>query len=92
MKYNIVVLSIGILLLNPLEVHAYVDPSAMSYLVQAVAGTAIGLGAIAGIAWRIIKKNTAAVLKIDDTSSREVEPDIVAIEQPKMEDPHVENN
>jgi hypothetical protein len=35
---------------------AYVDPSVMTYTIQAVAGAIIALGAVIGVTWRIMKK------------------------------------
>lgn len=40
--------------MNP--VFAYVDPSVMTYTIQAVAGAIIALGAVIGVTWRIMKK------------------------------------
>ena len=59
---------------------AYVDPSVMTYTIQAVAGTVIALGAVIGVTWRIIKKKTQKVLKIDENSKTELEEDVQIIE------------
>ena len=61
----------------PFSSQAYVDPSVMSYTVQAVAGTLIGIGAVAGIVWRIVRKKTEFMIKSDTESPKEIEPDIV---------------
>ena len=55
---------------------AYVDPSVMSYTVQAIAGVAIALGVVFGVVWRKIKKGTNKVLGRDENSGKEVEDDI----------------
>ena len=34
---------------------AYVDPSVMSYTVQAIAGVAIALGVVFGVVWRKVE-------------------------------------
>ncbi len=39
-----------------LTAHAYIDPAAATFLVQAIAGVAIALGATFGIFWRKIKR------------------------------------
>ena len=44
------------LLFTTKTVHAYIDPSVMTYAIQAVAGVAIGLGAFFGIYWRKFKR------------------------------------
>ena len=55
---------------------AYIDPSVMSYTVQAIAGVAIALGVVFGVVWRKIKKGTNKVLGRDENSGKEVEDDI----------------
>ena len=37
---------------TPKVAYAYVDPSVMTYTIQAVAGVAVALGAVAGVAFR----------------------------------------
>ena len=59
---------------------AYVDPSVMTYTIQAVAGAIIALGAVIGVSWRIMKKKTQKVLKIDENSKKEMEEDVQIIE------------
>ena len=55
---------------------AYIDPSVMSYTVQAIAGVAIALGVVFGVFWRKVKKGTNKVLRRDENSGKEVEDDI----------------
>ena len=55
---------------------AYIDPSVMSYTVQAIAGVAIALGVVFGVVWRKIKKATNKVLRRDENSGKEVEEEI----------------
>ena len=55
----------------------YVDPSVMSYTIQIVAGVAITIGAIVGIAFRRMKKKVKKTLNIDENKNKEVEEDIV---------------
>lgn len=62
-------------------IFAYVDPSVMTYTIQAVAGAIIALGAVIGVTWRIMKKKTQKVLKIDDNSKKEMEEDVQIIEE-----------
>jgi uncharacterized protein YoxC len=59
---------------------AYVDPSVMTYTIQAVAGAIIALGAVIGVTWRIMKKKTQKVLKIDENAKKEMEEDVQIIE------------
>ena len=59
---------------------AYVDPSVMSYTVQAIAGVAIALGVVFGVVWRKVKRGANKALGRDENSGKEVEEDIVAKE------------
>ena len=58
-------------------IFAYVDPSVMSYTVQAVAGVAIALGVVVGVVWRKVKRGTNRVLGRDENAGKEVEDEIV---------------
>lgn len=64
--------------MNP--IFAYVDPSVMTYTIQAVAGAIIALGAVIGVTWRVMKKKTQKVLNIDENQKKEVEEDVQIIE------------
>ena len=55
---------------------ASIDPSVMSYTVQAIAGVAIALGVVLGVFWRKVKKGTNKVLRRDENSGKEVEEEI----------------
>ena len=56
--------------------YAYVDPSVMTYTIQALAGVAVALSAVAGVALRKTRRKLFALLKIDENARKEVEPDI----------------
>ena len=58
---------------------AYVDPSVMSYTVQAIAGVAIALGVVFGVVWRRLKKGDNKVLRRDENAGKEVEDDVQAV-------------
>ena len=58
-------------------IFAYVDPSVMSYTVQAIAGVAIALGVVVGVVWRKVKRGTNRVLGRDENAGKEVEDEIV---------------
>ncbi len=55
---------------------AYIDPSVMSYTVQAIAGVAIALGVVFGVVWRKIKKGARKALGRDENAGKEVEEEI----------------
>lgn len=56
--------------------YAYVDPSVMTYAIQAFAGVAVALGAVAGVALRRTRKMLFRVLNIDENANKIVEADV----------------
>lgn len=60
-------------------IFAYVDPSVMSYTVQAIAGVAIALGVVFGVVWRKVKKSANKALGRDENAGKEVEDEVKAI-------------
>lgn len=55
---------------------AYIDPSTTTFIIQAVAGVAVAIGAFVSIYWRKAKKKVADTLHIDENAKKEVEADI----------------
>ncbi len=55
---------------------AYIDPSTTTYIVQAVAGIAIAIGAFFIVYWRKAKHKIADKLHIDENANKEVEDEI----------------
>ena len=64
------------MMLFGLNGHAYVDPSIMTYVIQAVAGIVIAGGAVFSVKWRKAKKKAMEKLNIDENAGKEVEADI----------------
>ena len=62
------------------QAHAYVDPSVMTYTIQAVAGVAVALSAVLGVALRRTRKVVFRVLKIDENANKIVEPAVHTID------------
>lgn len=52
----------------------YVDPSVMTYTIQALAGVAVALSAVLGVALRRTRKVLMRALNIDENAGKEVEP------------------
>ena len=73
---------------------AYIDPSVMTYAIQAVAGVAIAIGAVAAVFWRKAKKKVSDKLGIDENANKEVEDDIQLTDGDAQEstDTQPENN
>lgn len=65
----------------------YIDPSVMTYTIQAIAGVVIAVGAVIGIRIRKAKKKLAEKLNIDENKNKEVEGDdiIVNLDEEKTE-------
>lgn len=61
------------------SIKAYLDPSVMTYAIQAIAGVVIAVGAVAGVYWRKAKKKVNDKLGIDENAKKEVEDDIVEV-------------
>lgn len=55
---------------------AYIDPSVATYAVQAIAGVAVAVGAVAGIMIRKFKRMLHDKLGINENANKEVEPNI----------------
>lgn len=64
------------LLMLALPAKAYIDPSVATYAVQAIAGVAVAVGAVAGIMIRKFKRMLHDKLGIDENANKEIEPDI----------------
>lgn len=61
--------------------NAYIDPSTTTYLIQAVAGVAIAVGAAVTIYFRKAKKKVVEKLGIDENSQKEVEDEIIILDK-----------
>ncbi|MBQ2933260.1 MAG: hypothetical protein IJE02_01420 [Clostridia bacterium] len=70
------------IILNPIT--AYVDPSVITYAVQAVAGVVIAVGAAVAIIWRKTKKKVAEKLNLEEKSIKETEEEVKLIEDDEV--------
>ncbi|MBR2603836.1 MAG: hypothetical protein IKE10_02325 [Bacilli bacterium] len=59
----------------------YIDPSVMTYAIQAIAGIVIAIGATVGIIWRKSKKKVSKTLGIDENKNKEVESDEIIVKK-----------
>ena len=64
---------------------AYIDPSIATYVIQAVAGIVIALGAVVGIYWRKARKKISKSLGVDENKNKEVESDEIIVKTNKDE-------
>ena len=65
------------------NVSAYIDPSVMTYAIQAIAGIAIAIGAVVGMYFRKAKKKISSKLNIDENKNKEVESDEIIVDSSK---------
>ena len=61
----------------------YIDPSVMTYAIQAIAGIAIAIGAFVTIYFRKAKKKISDKLGIDENKNKEVESDEIVVKTTK---------
>ncbi len=73
--------SLCCMLLFGVNANAYIDPSVMTYVIQAVAGIVIALGAVVGMYFRRAKKKINDTLGIDENRNKEVESDEIIIDK-----------
>ena len=52
--------------------YAYVDPSVMTYTIQALAGVAVALSAVLGVVWRRMRRHLLHILRIGETEGTQV--------------------
>ncbi len=65
---------------------AYVDPSVMTYTIQALAGVAVALSAVIGVAWRRLRRVVLKMLKVDENAGKTVETNVRAIDPAQFPD------
>lgn len=61
------------------DASAYIDPSVMTYVIQAVAGVVVAVGAAVGIYFRRVKKKLNDTLGIDENQNKEVESNEIVV-------------
>ena len=71
----------GFMLLFGANIEAYIDPSVLTYVIQAVAGIVIAIGAVVGIYVRRAKKKINDKLGIDENRNKEVETDEIIVKE-----------
>ena len=80
---KMIAMTAGVMLLSMmtfgLNARAYIDPSVTTYLIQAIAGVVIAVGAVVGIYFRRAKKKMSEKLGIDENRNKEVETDEIIV-------------
>lgn len=66
--------------------YAYVDPSVMTYTIQALAGVAVALSAVIGVAWRRLRRVVLRMLKVDENAGKTVETRVSEVDATSLPD------
>ena len=72
-------LTLCFLFLFTTSASAYIDPSTTTFVIQAVAGVAIAIGAAGAGYWRKAKKKVMNKLGMDENAKKEVESDDIRV-------------
>lgn len=56
---------------------AYIDPSTTTFIIQAVSGVAIAVGAFVVVLWRKTRKKVAQKLNLDENKNKKMEDEVV---------------
>lgn len=75
--------SIAFFFLFMIPVRAYIDPSVMSYAIQAIAGIAIALGTVFGLYWRKLLKFLRTVFRVRSNKHAKNESDDISFTDPE---------
>lgn len=67
--------------MNSFTLFAYIDPSVMTYAIQAGAGIVIAVGAFVGLYFRKAKKKVSKKLNLDENKHKEVESDEIEVKK-----------
>lgn len=67
--------------MNEILVFGYIDPSVMTYAIQAGAGILIAVGAFVGLYFRKAKKKVNKKLGIDENKNKEIESDEIEVKK-----------
>ena len=79
---EILMFLVGFLLLFSYPVHAYIDPSVMTYAIQATAGLVIASGTFLGILWRRLRKRLMGGRTVKESRYHQFESDEVEFHDP----------
>ncbi len=78
-------------MMSTFMIGGYIDPSVMTYAIQAIAGVVIAIGAAVGIYWRKAKKKMNEKLGIDENRNKEVESDEIIINTTSSADNNIKD-
>lgn len=67
--------------MNIISTFGYIDPSVMTYAIQAGAGIVIAVGAFVGLYFRKAKKKVNKKLGIDENKKKEIESDEIEVKK-----------
>lgn len=65
---------------------SYIDPAATTVLLSSISAIVIALGAAFIVFWRRAKKKVSKALNIDENANKEVEEDVVILDEPQEQE------
>lgn len=77
--------SIAFLCFSTIYAQAYIDPSVMTYAIQAVAGVAIAVGTVVGLYWRKLTKGLRKLFRVRNNHHKLNESDEISFTDPESE-------
>ncbi len=72
--------------MNSLFIFGYIDPSVVTYAIQAGTGIVIAVGAFVGLYFKKAKKKVSKKLGIDENKNKEVESDEIVVKKTATKD------
>lgn len=78
---SLFLIALGFIFMFCENVEAYIDPSVMTYAIQAGAGIVIAIGAVVGIYWHKAKRKISDKIGIDENKNKEVETDEIIVKK-----------
>ena len=73
--------------MNSLFIFGYIDPSVVTYAIQAGAGVVIAVGAFVGLYFRKAKRKVNKKLGVDENKNKEVESDEIVVAKKTIKKP-----
>lgn len=71
---------------TPAFAYAYVDPSVMTYTIQALAGVAVALSTVFGVVYRRFRKRIVRTLGIDENKGKVIDPDVERVDPDRLDE------
>lgn len=81
----VALLAVVYLLCFSTPAQAYVDPSVVTYAIQALAGVAVAVSAVLGVVWRRLRRRIYTALNIDENRDKVRDPEVHEVDPDTLE-------